>query len=82
MYRYVAYVYGPGELPHAYAETMAQLRTKYWDPARRALVIPGLRGDNFTFGPKLLSETTDTTMVKLQQEFWIPTQDNPKAAAQ
>jgi hypothetical protein len=44
MHRYVAYVYGPGEVPHAYAETIAQLRQKYWDPARRALVIPPLKG--------------------------------------
>jgi hypothetical protein len=40
IYRYVAYVYGPGEVPYASAESMAELRAKHWDPSQQALVIP------------------------------------------
>lgn len=62
-YSYMAYVYGPDEVPHADAKSIAEWRAKYWDQAQGALVIPFTGGRTFTFGPKLLSQTTDETMV-------------------
>jgi hypothetical protein len=73
IYRIVAYVYGPGEVPPAEIDraTTAELRAKYWDPARRALVIP-LGSGTYEFGPKLLSQTTDATVVIVRAEFSYP----------
>nr|MBA2599049.1 hypothetical protein [Actinomycetota bacterium] len=68
-YRYVAYVYGPEEIPYVSAESTAELRAKYWDPAQQALLIPFTQGRIFTFGPKLLSQATDTAMVLIRIEF-------------
>lgn len=61
-YKYLAYVYGPDDVPDTHAKSIAELRTEYWDDAQAALVIPFTGGRTFTFGPKLLSHT-DTTMV-------------------
>lgn len=71
LYKMVAYVYGPGEVVPAGIDraTIAELRAKYWDPTRRALVIPWRAGRIFEFGPELLSETTDTTVVHVRPEF-------------
>ena len=79
MYRMAAYAYGPGEVPPADIDqaTMAELRTKYWDPARRALVIPFTGGRTFEFGPKLLSEVSDTTVVHVRPEFSYPLEGPP-----
>jgi hypothetical protein len=71
IYRYVAYVYGPDEIPYPAAESMAELRAKYWDPSRRALVVP-FTGHTFEFGTELLGQTTDTTMVLIRIEFQYP----------
>ena len=70
VYRYAAYVYGAGEV-YAYAESMAQLRAKYWNPSHQALVIPFTGGRTFVFGTKLLSQTTDATMVLIRVEFQL-----------
>jgi hypothetical protein len=83
-YKFVAYVYGPGEVPPAGIDraTIAELRAKYWDPARRALVIPRHIG-TFEFGSKLLSHATDTTVVHIRPEFLIPGRfPRPKAVSQ
>ena len=69
-------MYGPGEVPYASAESMAELRAKYWDPSQRALVIP-FTGHTYEFGPKLLSQTTDTTMVLIRIEFQFPHEGPP-----
>jgi hypothetical protein len=71
MYRMVAYVYGPGEVAPADIdqETTAELRGKYWDPARRSLVIPFTGGRTFEFGPELLHGNADTTVVHVRPEF-------------
>jgi hypothetical protein len=71
-YRFLAHVYGPDETPHSSAESIAELRAKYWDDAVGALVIPFTRGRTFTFGPKLLSDTSDATMVVPQITFSYP----------
>ena len=68
-YRYAAYVYGAGEVPYASAESMAELRAKYWNPSRQALVVPFTGGRTYEFGTKLLSQTTDATMVLIRVEF-------------
>ena len=72
IYRYVAYVYGAGEVPYSSAESMADLRAKYWNPSRQALVIPFTGGCTYEFGSKLLSQTTDSTMVLIRVEFQFP----------
>jgi len=69
IYRYVAYVYGAGETPYAAAESMAELRTKYWDASQQALVIPFTGGRAYEFGAKLLNQSTDGTMVLIRAEF-------------
>ncbi len=81
-YKMVAYAYGPGELVPAGIDraTIAELRAKYWDPARRALVIPWRGGRTFEFGPNLLSQTTETTVVHVRPEFHMPGAPGPKAA--
>jgi hypothetical protein len=68
-YKYLAYRYGPDEVPDAHAKSIAELRTEYWDEAQAALVIPFTGGRTFTFGPKLLSHATDTTMVLIGITF-------------
>src|SRR5687767_2986415 len=79
MYRMVAYVYGPGEAPPADIDqaTIAELRTKYWSPARRALVIPFTGGRTFEFGPKMLNGATDTTVDHVRPEFSYPHEGPP-----
>ena len=82
-YKVVAYAYGPDETPPADIDraTIAQLRAKYWDSGRQALVIP-FNGGTYEFGPKLLRQTTDATVVHVAREFFIPGKfDKPKAAA-
>ena len=73
IYRLVAYAYGPGEVVPAGIDraTIAELRAKYWNSERRALVIPfpSKSGRTYEFGPKLLSQTTDTTVVHVRPEF-------------
>ena len=87
-YKMVAYVYGPGEVPPAGIDltTIAELREKYWDAARQILVIPrhgDARSGAFEFGPDLLSETTESTVVHVRPEFVIPGRfPRPKAAVQ
>ena len=75
-YTFVAYVYGAGEVPPQGIDltTIAELRAQYWNPRRRALVIPrpGGRPDGYEFGDKLLSHVTDTTVVFVRPEFVIP----------
>jgi hypothetical protein len=68
-YKYLAYVYGPGEVPDAHAKSIAELRREHWDEAQAALVIAFTGGRTFMFGPKLLSHTTDTTMVLIGITF-------------
>ena len=77
IYRYVAYVYGAGEIPYRSAEPMAELRAKYWDPSRQALVIPFTGELTYEFGTKLLSQTTDATMVLIRVEFQFPHEGPP-----
>ena len=77
IYRYVAYVYGADEVPYVHAESMAELRAKYWEPSREALVIPFTGGRTYEFGSKLLSQTTDTTMVLIRVEFQFQHQGPP-----
>ena len=77
VYRYVAYVYGAGELPQTNAKSMAELRAKYWDPSREALVIPFTGGRTYEFGSRLVRQTTDTTMVVIQMEFQFPHEGPP-----
>jgi hypothetical protein len=77
IYRYVAYVYGAGEIPYRSAESMAELRAKYWDPSQQALVIPFTGGLTYEFGTKLLSQTADTTMVLIRVEFQFPHEGPP-----
>ncbi|MGH2492300.1 MAG: hypothetical protein ACRDF9_12405 [Candidatus Limnocylindria bacterium] len=74
IYRYVAYVYGPGEVPPAGIDlaTIAELRAKYWNSERGTLLVPFPGGRTYEFGPKLLSQTTDTTVVHVRPEFWFP----------
>ena len=71
VYKMVAYVYGPGEVARADIDqaTIAELRAKYWDSARRSLVIPFTGGRSFEFGAELLSENTDTTVVHVRPEL-------------
>ena len=69
-YKYLACVYGPDEVPDVHAKSIAELRTEYWDEAQAALVIPFTGGRTFTFGPKLLSLTTDTTKVLIGITFY------------
>ncbi|HEX9437172.1 MAG TPA: hypothetical protein VGA16_08465 [Candidatus Limnocylindria bacterium] len=78
-YKMVAYAYGPGEIPPPDIDraTIAELRARYWDPTRRALVIPWRGGRTFEFGPKLLSQTNDATVVHVRPEFHMPTKDVP-----
>ena len=77
IYRYAAYVYDQGEVPYASADSMAELRAKYWDPSQQALVIPFTGGRTYEFGSKLLSQTTDTTMVLVRVEFQFPHEGPP-----
>ena len=77
IYRFAAYVYGPDEVPYRYAEPMADLRTKYWDASRQALVIPFTGGRSYKFGTKLVSRSTDATMVAIQIEFQFPHEGPP-----
>jgi hypothetical protein len=69
IYRFAAYVYRPGEVPDASAESMAQLRAKYWDASQQALVIPFTGGRTYELGAKLINRTTDSTMVLIRIEF-------------
>ena len=76
-YKYVAYVYGPDENPPSGISltTIAELRARYWDPARSALVIPrhgDARHGTFEFGSKLLSHASDSAVVHIRPEFLIP----------
>jgi hypothetical protein len=73
----VALVFGAGEevYPRGIEVTsIGDLRAKYWDPTRRALVIPGpgSRRNPYEFGPELLNETTDTMLVHVRPEVLIP----------
>jgi hypothetical protein len=77
IYRYVAYVYGADEVPYVHAKSMAEQRANYWDPSRQALVIPFTGGHTYEFGSKLLSQTTDATMVLIRVEFQFPHQGPP-----
>jgi hypothetical protein len=81
IYRYVAYVYGADEVPYVHAKSMAEQRAKYWDPSRQALVIPFTGGQTYEFGSKLLSQTTDATMVLIRVEFQFPHQGPPPRSA-
>ena len=75
-YTFVAYVYAPDEATPQGIDltTIAQLRARYWNPLREALVIPraGGRSGGYEFGHKLLSQVTDTTIVHVRPEFVIP----------
>lgn len=82
IYRVVAYAYGPGEIAPSDADraTIAELRAKYWNAGRRALVIP-FNGAEYEFGAKLLNQTTDQTVVHVRREFFVPGHfDKPKEA--
>lgn len=84
-YKLAAFVYDAGEVAPSRIEltTIGELRAKYWDPTRRALVVPGpgARRDPYEFGPELLDGTTDTTVVHVRPEFLIPGKfPRPKAA--
>jgi hypothetical protein len=76
-YRYLAYVYGPGDVPDASAKSIAELRAKYLEESQGALVVPFPGGRTFTFGPKLLSDTTDATMVLIGITFSYPHEGPP-----
>ncbi|MDQ3400383.1 MAG: hypothetical protein M3470_05230 [Chloroflexota bacterium] len=85
LYKIAALVYDPGEVPPRRIEltTIGELRAKYWNPTRRALVIPGpgARPHTYEFGPELLDQTTDTTLVNVRPEVLIPGKfPRPKAA--
>ena len=75
-YKLVALVYERDEVPQRGLEltTIAELRAKYWNPSRLTLVIPspGGRRDAYEFGPELLRDTTDATVVHVRPEFVIP----------
>jgi hypothetical protein len=77
----VAYAYGPGEVVPAGIDraTVAELRAKYWNSERRALVIPfpSQSGRTYEFGPRLLSQITDATVVHVRPEFSYPHEGPP-----
>ncbi len=83
-YKMVAYAYGPGEVVPDSTDraTIAELRAKYWDPSRKVLVIPWRSGRSFEFGPKLLSQTSDATVVHVRPEFHMPGAPGPRSTAQ
>lgn len=70
VYRITAIVYGPNEAVEAGDRTtLPELRAKYWDAARRSLVIP-FNGGSYEFGSDLLSQADDTTVIQIRYEFW------------
>lgn len=68
-YRKVAYVYDPSEAAPVGRRTLAELKAKYWSASSRSLIIPFANGA-FTFGPDLLGQTSDATLIYLRTEFW------------
>jgi hypothetical protein len=76
-YMMVALVFDPDEEVYPRGievTTVGELRAKYWDATRRALVVPGpgSRRLPYEFGPELLDQTTDTTRVHIRPEALIP----------
>ena len=79
VYRMVAYVYGPDELAPTGIDraTITELRAKYWDPARQALVIPLGSRHTFELGHELLTHVPDTAVIHVRPEFSYPHEGPP-----